>query len=119
MGEDAVAEAAQQSEAERLEGERSEAEQADIEAKAAPRAEAANPHMRPLESKPVRRIHHGQTGAMWTASLLSLVGFVVGGIAVLIGPNWVLFAIAVVICIVALGAGAVMQKLGYGIYERQ
>lgn len=80
-------------------------------------ARAANPHLRPLETRPLRHVHHGQTGAMWTAVVFELVGFVVGGISVLIG-NWTLFVIAAVICAAGIAAGIVMQKLGYGIYQK-
>ncbi|QGN32377.1 HGxxPAAW family protein [Microlunatus sp. Gsoil 973] len=83
------------------------------------RAQASDPHLRPLESRPLREVHHGQTGAMWTAVVIELVGFLLGGIAVLLGPNWTLFVIAAAICVIGIGVGIVMQKLGYGIYQKQ
>ena len=78
----------------------------------------ADPNLRPLDPRPLRHVHHGQTAAMWTAVVIELVGFLLGGIAVLLGPNWPLFAIAAGICIVGVIVGVAMQKLGFGIYEK-
>lgn len=80
-------------------------------------ARASNPHLRPLETRPLRHVHHGQTGAMWTAVVIELVGFMLGGVALLMG-NWTLFVIAAVICAGGLVVGVVMQKLGFGIYQK-
>jgi cytosine/uracil/thiamine/allantoin permease len=81
-------------------------------------ARRVDPNLRPLDPRPLRHVHHGQTGAMWTAVVINLVGFLLGGIALLFGPSWVLFAIAVGICIVGVIVGVAMQKLGYGMYEK-
>lgn len=80
-------------------------------------ARAANPQLRPLETKPLRHVHHGQTGAMWTAVVIELVGFLLGGISLMIG-NWTLFVVAAVICAGGIVVGIVMQKLGFGIYQK-
>jgi hypothetical protein len=83
------------------------------------RAQARNPHLQPLDPRPRREVHHGQTGAMWTAVIIELVGFLLGGISLLLGPNWTLFVSAAVICVIGIGVGIVMQKLGFGIYQKQ
>jgi hypothetical protein len=57
--------------------------------------------------------HHGNTPAAWTAVLIILVGFVVGGIALVI-DNWPLFWVGVVLAPVGLIAGKVMQRMGLG-----
>lgn len=89
------------------------------EAQAIPaRAQRVDPNLRPLDPRPLRHVHHGQTGAMWTAVVIDLVGFLLGGVALLLGPNWLLFAIAVGLCVVGVIVGVTMQKLGYGIYEK-
>ena len=80
-------------------------------------ARAANPQLRPLETRPLRPVHHGQTAAMWTAVVVEMVGFLLGGIALMIG-NWTLFVIAGVICAAGVIVGFVMQKLGLGIYQK-
>ena len=82
------------------------------------RAQAANPQLQPLDPRPMRHVHHGQTGAMWTAVVIEIVGFIVGGISLMLGPNWPLFAIAAAICVVGIIVGVTMQKLGFGIYEK-
>ena len=82
-------------------------------------ARTADPNLRPLDPRPLRHVHHGQTAAMWTTVVIELVGFLLGGIALLLGPSWPLFAIAGGICIVGLIVGVAMQKLGYGLYEKQ
>jgi hypothetical protein len=57
--------------------------------------------------------HHGNTPAAWTAVFIILIGFVVGGIALVIG-NWPLFWVGVVLAPVGLIAGKVMQRMGLG-----
>jgi len=65
-------------------------------------------------SKPHKHVHHGRTVAAWTGSVIAMAAFVVGGIAMVIGPNWVLFWIAVAMLVVAVIATKVLQVMGYG-----
>jgi peptidoglycan/LPS O-acetylase OafA/YrhL len=58
--------------------------------------------------------HHGNTPAAWTAVTVVLVGFVLGGLALVIGPNWPLFWIGVACAPIGGIAGVVMAKLGMG-----
>ena len=60
-------------------------------------------------------VHHGRTLAAWTGSVIALVAFVVGGIAVVI-LNWPLFWASVGLAAVALIVTVVLQRLGYGAY---
>jgi hypothetical protein len=57
--------------------------------------------------------HHGNTPAAWTGVLIILVGFVVGGIGLVIDTWWVFWA-GVVIGVVGPIVGKVMQKMGLG-----
>lgn len=61
-----------------------------------------------------KHVHHGRTPAAWTGSMMAVVGFILGGISLVIGPNWIMFTIAAVICALALVVTAVMQRMGYG-----
>ncbi|HYP44506.1 MAG TPA: HGxxPAAW family protein [Propionibacteriaceae bacterium] len=61
-----------------------------------------------------KHVHHGRTPAAWTGSGFAIAGFILGGIALVIGPNWVLFTIAVVLCVIGAVAAAVLQRMGYG-----
>ena len=71
-------------------------------------AEAGNTGARGLDAQiapsSVHEAHHGRP-ASWVAVTVIVIGFVIGGIALPIGPNWVLFwvgaAIVVVGCIFA------------------
>ena len=65
-------------------------------------------------SKPHKHVHHGRTVAAWTGSVIAMAAFVLGGIAMVMGPNWVLFWIAVAMLGVALIATKVLQVMGYG-----
>jgi hypothetical protein len=47
-------------------------------------------------------------------TLLGMAAFILGGLALVMGPNWVMFWIAVALVVVALIATVVLQKLGYG-----
>ena len=57
--------------------------------------------------------HHGNTPAAWTGVTLMLIGFVVGGIGLVIGVM-LLFWIGVALQPIGLVAGKVMQLLGMG-----
>jgi hypothetical protein len=61
-----------------------------------------------------KHVHHGQTPAAWAGTLLGLLAFVLGGIAMLLGPNWVLFWIGVGVAVVALIITQVLRSLGHG-----
>jgi hypothetical protein len=58
---------------------------------------------------------HGNSPAAWTAVTIVLIGFTVGAIAMVLGPNWVLFWISVAIALLGALAGKVMQLLGFGV----
>jgi hypothetical protein len=57
--------------------------------------------------------HHGNTPAAWTGVMIILVGFVVGGIGLVIG-NMTVFWIGVILCPIGLVVGKIMQKMGMG-----
>ena len=57
--------------------------------------------------------HHGNTVAAWTAVIIILVAFLVGGVGVLL-QNGVVFWAAVVLAAVGGMAGKVLQMMGYG-----
>jgi hypothetical protein len=57
---------------------------------------------------------HGSTPAAWTAVVIVLVGFTLGAIAMVMGPNWVLFWISAAIAVAGGLVGKVMQLLGFG-----
>ncbi len=57
--------------------------------------------------------HHGNTPAAWTAVVVALVGFVVGGVGLMFSPiNMVLFWIGVAIVIAAGVVFVAMDKAG-------
>jgi hypothetical protein len=56
---------------------------------------------------------HGNTPAAWTAVVVGLAGFVVGGIGLMIG-SMTTFWIGVVLAPLALVVLGVMNKMGYG-----
>ena len=57
--------------------------------------------------------NHGNTPAAWTAVVVALAGFVVGGIGLMMG-NMTVFWVGVVLAPVALVVLGVMNKMGYG-----
>ena len=60
-----------------------------------------------------KQVHHGRTLAAWVGSMLAMIAFILGGIAVMM-QNWVLFSVAVVIIVAALVATKVLQAMGRG-----
>ncbi len=56
---------------------------------------------------------HGSTPAAWTGVTLAMVGFVVGGVGLMLSPvNMTLFWVGAIITVVALPVFAVMAKMG-------
>ncbi|MFI7060953.1 HGxxPAAW family protein [Kribbella sp. NPDC050124] len=58
---------------------------------------------------------HGNSPAAWTAVTIVLIAFTLGAIAMVLGPNWVLFWISVGIAVLGALTGKVMQLLGFGV----
>jgi hypothetical protein len=57
--------------------------------------------------------HHGNTPAAWTAVTVAMLGFVVGGIALMLNPvSLVLFWVGVALGVASLVVFAVMAKMG-------
>jgi hypothetical protein len=61
-----------------------------------------------------KHYHHGRTPAAWTGSAIAAVGFFVGAIAFVMGPNWLVFYIAIAIVLIGAIVGGVMHKMGLG-----
>jgi hypothetical protein len=57
--------------------------------------------------------NHGNTPAAWTAVVVALAGFVVGGIGLIL-DSWLMFWIGVALVPLALGVFGVLTKIGYG-----
>jgi len=70
-------------------------------------------HAQSREGHDGKHTHHGRTPAAWAGVSVAMVGFLLGGFAV-VAQNWVLFWIAAGLCVVALIVAAVLQKMGYG-----
>lgn len=58
---------------------------------------------------------HGSSPAAWTAVLICLVGFTIAGVGMLIGPNWIVFWIGVVVTLASGLVGKVMSAAGLGV----
>lgn len=56
---------------------------------------------------------HGNTPAAWTAVVVALAGFVVGGIGLMMG-SWPTFWVGVALTPLALVVLGVLTKMGYG-----
>lgn len=56
---------------------------------------------------------HGSTPAAWTAVILALVAFLVGG-AGLIMDNWLVFWVGAGLLVVSVVAGKVLSLMGLG-----
>ena len=60
-----------------------------------------------------KHVHHGRTVAAWTGSVIGLVAFIVGAIAVVL-KYWPMFWGAVGLAVVALIVTVILQRMGYG-----
>lgn len=57
--------------------------------------------------------NHGNTPAAWTAVVVALAGFVVGGIGLMAG-SWLTFWIGVALVPIGLVVFGILTKVGYG-----
>ena len=57
--------------------------------------------------------NHGNTPAAWTAVVVGLAAFVVGGIGLIL-HSWTVFWVGVVLAPVAIVLGAILSKAGLG-----
>jgi hypothetical protein len=57
---------------------------------------------------------HGSSPAAWTAVIMCLVGFMIGGIALVPDPKWIVFTVGVVIALAAGPVGLIMSAMGMG-----
>ncbi len=58
--------------------------------------------------------NHGNTPAAWTAVVVALAGFVVGGIGLMAG-SMTMFWVGVALVPIAAVAGSVVGKMGVGV----
>jgi hypothetical protein len=57
--------------------------------------------------------HHGNTPAAWTGVALAMLGFLIGGIGLMLSPvSMALFWVGAVLALAALPVFAIMAKLG-------
>jgi hypothetical protein len=57
--------------------------------------------------------HHGNTPAAWTTVTIVLVGFVLGGLGLVL-DNWVMFWVGVACAPVGVVVGKLMSSMGMG-----
>jgi hypothetical protein len=62
--------------------------------------------------------NHGQTPAAWTAVIIMILAFAVGGIGLIAGQMW-LFWVGVVMFFLGIVVGKVMQMAGMGAQPRE
>lgn len=59
--------------------------------------------------------HHGNTPAAWTGVVVAMVGFAVGGIALMLSPiNLPMFWVGMALLPISLVVFVVMTKMGLG-----
>ncbi|HYG93082.1 MAG TPA: HGxxPAAW family protein [Nocardioides sp.] len=57
--------------------------------------------------------NHGNTPAAWTAVLVALAGFVVGGVGMMLSPiSWPIFWVGVALVVASAVVFVVMDKMG-------
>ena len=61
-----------------------------------------------------KHVHHGRTPAAWAGVGIAMVAFVVGGLGMVLGPNWTMFWIGVALLVVSLIVTKILQLTGHG-----
>lgn len=62
-----------------------------------------------------KRSHHGNTPAAWTAVIIAIIAFVVGGFGTIVGNLWIV-ALGFLLLGAAAVVGKMMQMAGLGQY---
>ena len=57
---------------------------------------------------------HESSSAAWTAVVVALAGFSVGGLGLVLGPNWLMFWVGIGLVVVAPLVGVVLGAAGLG-----
>jgi hypothetical protein len=60
-----------------------------------------------------KNVHHGRTLAAWVGTIVGLVAFIIGGIAVVL-QNWPMFWGAAGLAVIAVIVTVILQRMGYG-----
>lgn len=58
---------------------------------------------------------HGSSPAAWTAVVICLIGFTVGGVSLLLGPAWVMFWVGVALVLGSAIVAKAMSAAGLGV----
>ena len=62
-----------------------------------------------------KRSHHGNTPAAWTAVVIAILAFIVGGLGTILGNLWIV-GLGFLLLIGAAVVGKLMQMAGLGQY---
>ena len=65
-------------------------------------------------NKAGKHVHHGRTPAAWAGTMVALAAILLGAIALVAGPQWVLFWISVALLVLSLVVTKVLQVMGFG-----
>ncbi len=60
------------------------------------------------------KYHHGRTPAAWTATVIAVIGSLVGAVGFLMNISWTLVWAGIALMVGAAVVGGIMVKLGYG-----
>ena len=58
--------------------------------------------------------HHGRSPAAWAGSVTAAIGFILGAIGAVAGPNWVVVGIGVALVLIAGVGTMVLKAMGFG-----
>jgi hypothetical protein len=61
-----------------------------------------------------KHYHHGRTPAAWASTSVAGIGFIIGAVAALMGPNWPLVWVATILVLASPIIGGVMRRMGLG-----
>ena len=67
-----------------------------------------------MTERPRREYHHGQSPAAWAGVILSGIGFLIGTVAFMMGPNMTLIWIAAAFIALGVIAAGVLRGMGSG-----
>lgn len=79
----------------------------------------ADPALQPIDTRPLRHVHHGQTAAMWTATSSVFAGFLIGAVLFVMHLQTAGIVVGGVLCIAGIAAGLILQALGLGLYAKK
>jgi hypothetical protein len=64
--------------------------------------------------QPVAEVLHSRSPVTWAGTVMGTIAVTIGAAAFLLGPNWTMLWVALVLLVLAVVTGSIVRRNGYG-----